>query len=93
LTQSPPYRTWIRIGIIPQLPLFHSCAALNTYVTCTWKTMHLMKLWHSNLPRNLELFMTFKRMALKPTANFPSGLRPCYSGLPSPVFSPNHKLV
>jgi hypothetical protein len=83
LTQSPPYRTWIRLGIIPSLPLFRSCVALNTYATCTWKTMHLMKLQHSNLPRNLELFLTFKWMALKLVANFPSGPRPFHSGTPS----------
>jgi hypothetical protein len=53
--------------------LFHYCATLNTYATYTWKTMHLVKLWHLDLPRNLGLFQTFKQVGLKPTANFSSG--------------------
>jgi hypothetical protein len=35
--------------------------------------MHLVKLQHSNLPRNLGLFKTFKRVGLKLATNFSSG--------------------
>jgi len=35
--------------------------------------MHLVKLQHSNLPRNLELFQTFKHVGLKLITNFSTG--------------------
>jgi hypothetical protein len=84
--------TFIHLGVIPSSPPFHSCSYLNTNTTCTWKTTHLVKLRHSNLPHNLGLFPTFKQVGLKTTADFPSDLRPCRPGLPSPIFQPNHKL-
>jgi len=86
------YHTQICLGTIPLSPPFHFCASLNTYATYTWKTTHLVKLQHSSLPRYLWLFLTSKRMRLKPTTNFPSGPRPCRPRLSSPIFWPNCKL-
>jgi hypothetical protein len=86
------YHTWIRLGAIPPSPPFHFHASLNTYTTYTWKTTHLVKLWHSSLPRYLWLFLTSRQVGLKPIANFPSGPRPCRPRLSSPVFWPNHRL-
>jgi hypothetical protein len=57
-------------GTISQSPLFHSHTSLNTYVTCTWKITHLVKLQHSVLSRNLGLFPTSTRMGLKYVADF-----------------------
>jgi hypothetical protein len=72
--------------------LFHSCASLNTYATYTWKTMHLVKLQHSDLPHNLGIFLIDRWVGLKLAANFPSGPRPCRLGLPSLIFWPNWRL-
>ncbi len=80
--QEAPYCTRICFGIISLSLPFCFCAILNTYVTCTWKTMHLMKLWHLDLLCNLGLFSTFKQVGLKSIANFPSGPRPCCPRLP-----------
>jgi hypothetical protein len=71
---------------------FHFCVTLNAYTTCTWKTMHLMKLRHSNLPHYLELTLTSRHVGLMPTTYFPSGPRPCCSKLLTFVFRPNYKL-
>jgi hypothetical protein len=71
---------------------FHFRVALNTYATCTWKIMHLVKLWHLGLHRYLGLTQTSRHVGLILAMNFPSALRPCHLGLPSPVFRPNHKL-
>jgi hypothetical protein len=71
---------------------FYFHAALNAYTTCTWKTTHLVKLWHSNLPHYLGLTPTSRRVGLILAAYFPSGPRPCCSGLPTLVFQPNRKL-
>jgi hypothetical protein len=86
------FHTQICLGDIPTSPLFHLCAFLNTYTTCTWKTMHLVKLQHSNLPHNLGLFLIFKWVGLQPVADFLNGLRPFHLGLPFLVFPPNCRL-
>jgi hypothetical protein len=72
--------------------LFCFRVVLNAYAICTWRTMHLVKLRHSNLPRYLGLTSTFKQVGLILVANFPSGPRPCCLGLPPLVFRPNRKL-
>jgi len=79
---------WCCLNVAP----FRSNATLNTYATCTWKTTHLVKLWHSNLPYYLGLTSTFKRVRLIPTIDFPSRSRLCHLRLPSRVFQPNYKL-
>jgi hypothetical protein len=84
---SHMFTPWHRSNVTP----FHSRVVLNTYVTCTWKTAHLVKLRHSNLPHNLLLTLTSKLVGLIP-ANFPSGPRPCSPRLPSLVFRPNRRL-
>jgi hypothetical protein len=71
--------------------MFRSRAVLNTYVSCTWKTMHLMKLRHSNLPCNLGLFPTFRWVGLKLVVDFPSDPKPCCPRLQSFIFRPNHQ--
>jgi hypothetical protein len=75
---------------------YHLCsilrASLNTYTTYTWKTTHLVKIWHSDLPHNLGLFPIIRRVGLNHVANFSSGPRPCHLGLPSPILWPNHRL-
>jgi len=72
---------------------FSSCAFLNTCGTWTWKITHLVKLQHSGLFCNLGLTLTSKRVRLKPTVNFLSGLRHCWLRLLSLVFRPNRILV
>jgi len=71
---------------------FRYCASLQTYVTCTWKTMHLVKLQHLGLPRSLGLTLTSRWVGLIPIVDFPSGPRCCHPWLPSPLLQPNHKL-
>jgi hypothetical protein len=90
--KGTPFHTWVRLGIVPLSPPFHSCAFLNTYATCTWKITHLVQFQHSYLPCNLGLFLTFRWVGLKPTTNFASGPRLCCLGLRSLVFRHNRKL-
>jgi hypothetical protein len=71
---------------------FRFCAALNAYAICTWKTMHLVKFRHSNLPHYLGLTLTSRRVGLMTAANFPNGPRPCCSTLPTLIFRPDYKL-
>jgi len=59
-----------QVGTVSPSPLFHSHTSLNTYVTCTWKITHLVKLQHSVLSRNLGLFPTSRRVGLKYIADF-----------------------
>jgi hypothetical protein len=89
--QEAPYCTLTCFGVISLSPPFRSCAFLNTYVTYTWKTMHLMKLRHLDLLRNLGLFSIFKHVRLNFFADFPSGPKPWCPRLPSLVFLPNHR--
>ncbi len=44
--------------------LFHFCDTLNAYVTYTWKTMHLAKFQHLDLPHYLALTSTFRQVGL-----------------------------
>jgi hypothetical protein len=59
-----------QVGTVSRLPLFRSHTSLNTYVTCTWKIMHLVKPQHSVLSRNLGLFPTSRGVGLKYVADF-----------------------
>ncbi len=72
--------------------MLFSCVVLITYVTCTWKTMHLVKLRHLSLPHYLGLTLTSRQVGLIPTMDFPSGPRPCHLRLPSPISQVNHRL-
>jgi hypothetical protein len=70
---------------------FRFCVALNAYATYTWKTMHLVKFRHSNLPHYLGLTLTLRHVGIMPATNFPSGPRPCCLKLLTLVFRPNCK--
>jgi hypothetical protein len=88
-TQSPPYRNHLHLSVVP---MFHFCVALNTYATYTWKTMHLVKLQHSSLPRYLGLTSTSKRVGVIPVVDFSNGPKICCLKLPSPIFRLNRRL-
>jgi hypothetical protein len=59
---------------------------------CTWKTMHLVKLQHLDLPNHFGLTSTSRWVELIFLTDFPSGPRPCCLGLPFPIIWPNHRL-
>jgi hypothetical protein len=66
---------------------FRSRASLNTYITCPWKAVHLVKLQHSCSSHELGLTPISRWVGLILVANFPSGR----SRLPSLDFTHSHK--
>jgi hypothetical protein len=77
------------IAYVYMLALFSCCPVP---FLCYWKTTHLIKIRHLDLPHYLGLTPTFKRVGIIFVTNFPNGLRPCHPKLPSSIFWPNRKL-